>query len=1036
MLEKGDNCKMTIDKKRTGYIVFFIILISFVALSNMLNAQVRAGSAFLKMLPGTRTQGMGTGLAGGIDEMQVFYANPAATGFIREWQWSANYTKWIADVHNVSLNYGMHVNTFWSDKTKVAFGVNYQGVKEFDSTLGNRPAASANDLLAAFSIGNPLSFISDQIAIGANLKYLRSELVEFNTSTVIADVGAMYKSKRFNFVEGLLDYGYFATGLSVTQLGKPMTFKSTATPLPRALRAGASLDLGSHNGFQLKVAIDYLHVKDEIGRISIGSELTWDYLFSIRGGYNFNENLMSKMSLGLSVRLDDITSPGFVWGRNKAMRADFAALESNELFSNAYRGSLNHYPIGPENFGFLFPAYNDTLGFDNRYVSWSPSRDPDLFDDVGYVLLVEKAVGSGDNLRLKSILDRLDSNDDMVGQLVEKYSQELAYTADYPYSPKDSQESLSQAVTMLSSGEYYWTVLAHDRDFHYRKIKDEINKFNIVFPDIIVNRIEFEPDVWITESDTQGVLRVEVTNMGELSARHVALTVYDSLDTERATIDTIYQTMLHDLAPTVTKEVRFTWKTRKHGFHNIRAVAEIVDDEYDFMLEEILHNNVKTEGFYTIPKGRYAIADTADAYLKPFRNQDIPINSKVFFDEMSSELDPGYYDKALWFYAPLEIMANRVKHKNGVSFKLAGYADSVSNESVELAKERVLAVKNALVKLGIDSSRILEEELTWEASPSKRVSTNLDVLEERRFVRITAFDRETGQDLNRELFHPVVFKSIQAPLISLPIEFESTINGVIPVKTGRVIYEADTLKDTHDFDFVKRYVEKKIWNHNNDDSFSWLGRFVDYQVIMTDTLGRHFRTRPRDVLMGTKRIDIPSTVGLAEFNNPVPFPVIPWDSLFDQLKILLKHNDKLRIRFIGHACGIPPSQVNRLYSRKRAETFKGIFMKELLKRSGADPELKEILLNQVDHRGTIGLSAEKPFEISIDDSTFYHDNVNFNQRSYFNTKKVAENDEGNGIIPPFEFNKNRENLEFRGDNETPNGRQLNRRIEIQVYSID
>ena len=730
------------------YIKIIILLIAVTGSQTVVSedalSQVRAGSAFLKLLPSTRTQGMATGLAGGIDEMQTFYANPAATGFIREWQWSANYTKWIADIYNVSLNYGTHINTVWSDETKVTFGINYQGVKEFDSTLGKKPVASANDILAAVSIGNPLTFISDQLAIGASVKYLRSELVDFDASSLLADVGALYKSKRFRFIDGLLDYGYISAGVSLTQIGNSMTFESIATPIPRSFRTGASIDLGTHNGLQCKFAVDYLKVKDEIGRISLGSEITWGYLLSIRGGYNFNDRMMSKVSLGLSVRLDDLSAPGRMFGRNKAMRLDFAALESNELFDNAYRGSINHYTIGPENFGFIFPAYGDTLGFDDRYVSWSPSRDPDLYDDVGYVLLVEKANGSAEeDSDLRAILNRLEENKDNVDRLEHEYSEQLAFVNRYSYTAKDSRASLAQPVTMLSSGDYYWTVLTHDKDFHYRPVDDEINKFHIIFPDVRVDSIDFEPSIWITESDTQGVIKVTVSNIGELNARHVKISVFDSVAMTPARVDTIHQVMLHDLVPHTTQYFAFDWLTDDQGLHFIRATAEIVDDEYDFRLEEMTENNSKTEAFYTIPRGVYMTADTVVAYLKPFRNQDVPINPKVFFESMSSAVDSGYFEKARWFYAPLNIMVDLVQDREDVIFSLKGYADAINGETIELARERVLAVRDVLIGLGLKSEKFPEELLSWEESATRRQSLNMDALEERRFVRIVALDRKS-----------------------------------------------------------------------------------------------------------------------------------------------------------------------------------------------------------------------------------------------------------------------------------------------------
>src|SRR5262245_17642497 len=65
------------------------------ALSPSLFAQIRTGASFLRMMPGARQQGIAASTTGVIDEFYTIYANPGATGLLREWQWSASYSKWI-----------------------------------------------------------------------------------------------------------------------------------------------------------------------------------------------------------------------------------------------------------------------------------------------------------------------------------------------------------------------------------------------------------------------------------------------------------------------------------------------------------------------------------------------------------------------------------------------------------------------------------------------------------------------------------------------------------------------------------------------------------------------------------------------------------------------------------------------------------------------------------------------------------------------------------------------------------------------------
>ena len=156
------------------HIVGWLILVLALMLPHYVEGQVRSGGAFLKILPGARSQGMAASLTGSIDEMYAIYANPGAAGFLREWQWSSSYTEWFADVYSLSSMYGRHLRTPWSSRTKIALGIQYQGVREFNSTNQANAFASANDFIVTASFGNPLTMLSKNLSLGTNVKYFRS----------------------------------------------------------------------------------------------------------------------------------------------------------------------------------------------------------------------------------------------------------------------------------------------------------------------------------------------------------------------------------------------------------------------------------------------------------------------------------------------------------------------------------------------------------------------------------------------------------------------------------------------------------------------------------------------------------------------------------------------------------------------------------------------------------------------------------------------------------------------------------------------
>ena len=386
-------------------IKYFTCTILLVLLSaHMVFGQIRAGAAFLKMLPGGRLQSMAASHTAVLDEPHAIFANPGATGFLREWQLAATYTKWLADVYNASLIMGKGVRTPWSQRTRFAIGLLYQGVPEFNSTNQNIASASANDMVASLSVGQPLSLISDNISVGSSLKYLRSKLDNFDADAWMVDVGLNARTHRFGLGNSLFPHGIFSAGIALSHVGQDLTFDRVGTPLPRTFRGGLAFIMGTHDGMQLLFSSEYYKVKDEDGAVSVGTELTLNRTISFNGGIDFGADLLKEFSFGASFRLDDINTVfgSDLPGRNKALRLDFASLDDVDFFNRTYRGTASHYPIHPEGFQFLNYCNDDTVLTDNITLKWESSRDPDLFDDVEYALLVDK-----DRSKLEQLIQQI-----------------------------------------------------------------------------------------------------------------------------------------------------------------------------------------------------------------------------------------------------------------------------------------------------------------------------------------------------------------------------------------------------------------------------------------------------------------------------------------------------------------------------------------------------------------------------------------------------------------------------------------------------
>jgi len=957
-------------------IIFFLFI-----LTPNLFAQIRAGSAFLKILPGARLQSMATAHTGVIEDMHAIYANPGATGFLRQWQWSASYTKWLADIYNASFIYGQNIRMPWSRHTRYAVGILYQGMPDFDSTDKMMPVASSSDMVAAMSIGQPLTFISKNVSFGSSVKYLRSKLDQFDTSGWAFDTGLSARTPRFGLGNSLFPHGIFSMGIAVTQLGSDLKFNTVGTPLPQTWRAGIAFYTGTHTGLQLLLTADYQEIKDEEGAFGLGAEFTVNRTFSINGGYNFDSDLFEKVSFGASIRLDDInTSLGDVFpGRNNALRMDIASMNEQDFFSRTYRGTASDYPIGPEKFRFLTHAKVDTFLTDTVLINWESSVDPDIYDDIYYTLLLDQ-----DSLKMANLEYLYKKDPDKL----------FKFMSDSSYMVNEKLLETDYLFTNAVGGNYYWTVLAIDKDRHVRmaeKGNRHIARFYVPLPDIEIEKIEFEYDPWITMDEYQGKLLVTVRNKGDRTGKNFIVNVSDSLavlkerlvesDTEEPITRRLSKTTIDSLRPGKQKTVHIDWDSKWLGKHAIIAHADV-----DSVLREWdKENNLGLQEVYTIPKGQISTADTAIALLNSRVEIDMPIVTEVTFNENSTAVASDYFTSTHWD-AHLKTISDRMLENPKYKIQLQGFADSNSEVPlVDLANRRAQALRDTLVNRGVKKRQInIAPGKVW---PLRPVPSNPEdarwIFEERRMVNISS--DSAGQDA---LFLPL--KHTDNETLLKHVLFQTQLKYAVPAYEGLALYYGRGIRDTIALKLTTgSNINKEIkWLPVNKEDLYWDEKEADYHILYTDTLGRTFRTRTKKVIMHKKDVVRENRIAVPlKFAQTDPLYDFYLDKLFEQASKLLE-NPEMRIAFSGHACATGSAAINENLSDRRAKSFYETF-KNYMKRK--HPQFYDSFVQRVDQ--TKGFGEGNPMQI--------------------------ERLTGEVILI--------------GDNEKSTGRILNRRIEIKIY---
>jgi outer membrane protein OmpA-like peptidoglycan-associated protein len=159
--------------------------------------------------------------------------------------------------------------------------------------------------------------------------------------------------------------------------------------------------------------------------------------------------------------------------------------------------------------------------------------------------------------------------------------------------------------------------------------------------------------------------------------------------------------------------------------------------------------------------------------------------------------------------------------------------------------------------------------------------------------------------------------------------------------------------------------------------------------VLQDSLGREFRTRPKSAVLQTKVIGRERRYYiLANFAQSSAFYEFYWSNLIKSIPEFLK-DPNVRICFSGHGCAIGSDAINEPLSKQRANSFRNNFLLDIQQQH---PNLHHEITNRTDP--PVGFGESKPLEFKT-----------------LSGKPVRLGDDG-----------------------TPLGRQLNRRVMVLFYT--
>ena len=307
------------------YIIFFIFFTTFFCFSQTGGENTYQ---FLNLSTSARQIALGGEVNSLVDDINQPLWNPAALNDDLEGKLALNYSNYLADVNIGSVSYAKSLSRrfgiLYGNISYLNYG-NFIGADEFGNETGT---FSANDI--ALTIGYSYRISRSDFYIGANVKWISSNIENFNSYGVGTDVAILYNNPDYPFVVTLVarNIGLQLKSYNGTQENLPFkvalggSYQLEYVPLKwyGTIDNLEQWEIAAPNPSEQTTDLEGNVTEEEITvfdhvfrRLVIGAELFPDKIINLRLGYNFrraaelklqNARTFSGISLGFGIRMN------------------------------------------------------------------------------------------------------------------------------------------------------------------------------------------------------------------------------------------------------------------------------------------------------------------------------------------------------------------------------------------------------------------------------------------------------------------------------------------------------------------------------------------------------------------------------------------------------------------------------------------------------------------------------------------------------------------------------------------------------------
>ena len=353
--------------------------VAVLSLSSRAFAQGETAVPFLLISPDAGAGGMGEAPTGLADNANAVFWNPGGLAFLKGSQISLTHAPWLPEFGS-DLSYDFLSFTHYLDSWDGNVGAS---ITYFNLGTFNRTTSASSQVIGtwhayefAITVGYGTQ-ISKGLGLGANFRYIRSELAPFGAeqevgsgiaSDVSFDLGLLYRPQHF-VLPLVGDLGNrLGLGLDLSNLGPNLYYidQAQADPLPTNLRAGLALHLLKSQYNNLYVTLDLSRIMVRVQTDSTisainGTDTTWNYTNNVDP---LPKSLITSWSDGGLKRVIVSFGAEYWYGSPRLIALRWGYYKENPNF-----GGRNFMTFGA---GIRYGIY----GFDFSYISTFDQNNP------------------------------------------------------------------------------------------------------------------------------------------------------------------------------------------------------------------------------------------------------------------------------------------------------------------------------------------------------------------------------------------------------------------------------------------------------------------------------------------------------------------------------------------------------------------------------------------------------------------------------------------------------------------------------------